>query len=166
MRKTTRILVPLALILGATAVSTQAEARVRRPYKSMRPAGVMDQNRDGVVTRREMRRFHRAEAAATVRRLDHNRDGWLSRWELRSAPARYRSFKGFDLNRNGSVGRFERNAAQRARAGRGLPVSTIYDAEMREARRNFQRLDWNNDGVLTRRELRAEQPKLRRLARR
>ena len=130
-----------ACLLAASAV---AEAGPRRG--GFHAAGPEDRNRDGVVTRAEMKRFHLRQARSAMLRLDRNRDGWITGDELR--PRRPR-----DLNRDGVVTPVERRLSRQV-VRRGLPVRKLRRIALRQAARRFDRLDVNLDGVLTRPELR------------
>jgi hypothetical protein len=97
----------------------------------------MDHNRDGVVTQREWR-----GSDAAFRRQDRNRDGVLSHYELNS----------------GRDGYYDRNDGRRddrySRGDNYYGNGAITRGEWRGGRQDFERLDRNRNGVLTRDELR------------
>lgn len=116
-----------------------AEAKDHRRYdnrgyeyqnREMRGRG-MDYHRDGVITQREWR-----GSDAAFRRQDRNRDGVLSGYELNSG-------------RDGYYDRDNRYGRDDAYYGNG-----VTRGEWRGSRQDFERLDRNRNGVLTRDELR------------
>ncbi|MEO1232023.1 MAG: EF-hand domain-containing protein [Myxococcota bacterium] len=139
---------PLVAVVLGTAATAEAGPRWRRHARAVHPADV---NHDGVVTRGEMKRFHRLEARAASRRLDQNCDGWISSREFRRAKVRGYPRADFDLD--GRVTPFERDLARQARF-EGIPVELLMRKEAREARQAFRQLDHNRDGRIGRREAR------------
>lgn len=125
-----------------------------------RPAGPADLDGDGVVTRFEMRAYHLEEARILTRRIDVNRDGWLSPTELRRARVGRRN----DIDLDGRVTGPERRAARQGRWV-GISAARFRWVQLKEARMWFDELDTNEDGVVTRRELRRGRRAARREAR-
>lgn len=152
-----KLLTPLALAAGLLATSATAFAHPGHAESAGRgrlgrAAGPMDLDRDGWVTRPEMRRAKADMVRFDLRRIDVDRDGWLSPRELRRAPANYRAYLTRDNDRDGRSSRFERRTARRARRN-GVAVSVVQRRERQEAMNDFRRLDRNRDGRLNRNEL-------------
>lgn len=153
---------PLALV-GLTVSAGTAEAGPRHRggdrVRSEVPFRHLDMNRDGVVTRRELKRFHRTEARATARRLDRNDDGFVSRREYRKA--RNRGFARADFNRDGFVTRAEERLARKAQRW-GVPTRAFRELSRHQVEKSLRMWDRDGDGVIARNEMRPQ----RRMSRR
>lgn len=148
---------PLTMVgLGLTLTSSSAEARprgARGPAPGVQanvPFRQVDTNRNGVVTRRELKRFHRIEARATALRLDRNDDGFVSPREFDRQ--RNRGFARADFNRDGRVNRAERQLARELRRW-GVPRRAFRGLAEAETNRTLRLWDLNGDGRIVRAEL-------------
>jgi Ca2+-binding EF-hand superfamily protein len=84
---------------------SMAEAEKGAPGIALRFA-LMDANRDGQVSKKELMGFveaQRKEAAARFKQADKNGNGALSREEAKALPGVYARFDQMDTNHNGEV---------------------------------------------------------------
>jgi len=132
---------------------TRLEAEARIKERLIR----MDSNRDGAVTREEIR-AHVGEAMkqhqdATFAAMDANNDGSVSRAE-------------FDAHRDGRIamrgeGKRERRMAMRGFADADGDGRIVIDDVVKKALERFDAADANKDGTLTPEERRAAREAMR-----
>ena len=124
----------------------------------------IDNNKDGKLSREEMRAYHQAHRGEGWAQLDANKDGTISRDEAKGAPRLSSNFDALDGNKDGQLSRDEMRSAW---AGRGHRHGARMDAnadgmisrdEAKNApmlSENFDAIDANKDGSLSRDELNA-----------
>ncbi|MGB2817109.1 MAG: EF-hand domain-containing protein [Burkholderiaceae bacterium] len=131
----------------------------------------IDANKDGQLSRDEMRAYHEAHRGEGWARLDTNKDGMVSREEAKAAPRLSANFDALDANKDGQLSQDELRSAWAGRNHRhGARMDTNGDGlisrdEAKNApmlSQNFDAIDSNKDGFLSREEIdawrRAQQP--------
>lgn len=167
--KSTRIILPLTIIAGLTTplFAQDGEPREPRGHPPVPPLiRALDRDEDGVISKYELRR-----APKVLAKLDENNDGELTRDELRPPHP--------EGNDEGRRPRRDRNAPDENKEERGeepggdrpgpppSPIIGVLDAdhdgtiseeEIENASEALAQLDTNEDGELTRDELRPPRP--------
>ena len=130
----------------------------------------IDANKDGYITFEELRAFHRAHHGGHGRHgglkaLDKDGDGRISRDEAAAAPRLAQGFDRIDANHDGFLARDELKAAHAAmREAHWARIDTDGDGRISLAEaqanaprlaQNFDAIDANHDGFVTREELKA-----------
>ena len=130
----------------------------------------IDANKDGLVTFEELRAFHQAHHRghgkhAGLKALDKDGDGRISREEAAGAPRLTQSFDRIDANGDGFLTRDELRAAHAAmRRAHWARIDSDGDGRISRAEaqagaprlaQNFDAIDADHDGFVTRDELRA-----------
>lgn len=109
---------------GFQKIDTDGDGKISRAEAAARPRlaerfDVIDANKDGFITRDEMRAAHQKLAAAKFNSVDTNGDGRISRAEaVANAPRLAKRFSVIDTNKDGFVSREELTAAKRKVADR------------------------------------------------
>lgn len=116
-------------------------------------AGAQSQSND---RRAEMQ----AKAQERFQTLDTNRDGKLSYAEFQNNPKHRERFEKADLNRDGGLTQDELKQAHRQNKQMRQERRARGREKMQAAREKLQRLDTNKDQALTRAEIGSEMPKL------
>jgi Ca2+-binding EF-hand superfamily protein len=165
-----------AQFAGRPRMDTDGDALVSREEAKNSPMlsqnfDAIDANKDGQLSRDEMRAYHQAHRGEGWAQLDADKDGTISRDEAKVAPRLSSSFDALDVNKDGKLSRDEMRSAW---AGRGHRHGPHMDAnadglisrdEAKSApmlSQNFDAIDANKDGSLSRDEIhawrRAQQP--------
>ena len=138
-----------ATVLAQSAAPSQDAGRERWKERADAKFGEADSNHDGNISQSEWQSARLREANEHFQRLDGNRDGKLSRTDMEAA-------RGERMGK-----RHGQRAAQRERikaldkdGDQQLSRAEIGD-EMPRLAQDFDRLDGNRDGKLSREEIRA-----------
>lgn len=124
----------------------------------------IDVNKDGQLSRDEMRTYHQAHRGEGWASLDANKDGTISRDEAQAAPRLSSNFDALDGNKDGQLSRDETYSGWAGRGHRHGPRmdvnadGLISRDEAKNApmlSQNFDAIDANKDGVLSRDEIHA-----------
>ena len=134
----------------------QAQAQNQGQSQRISPFERADANKDGVITREEVR----VARGATFARLDTNRDGFLVREEMPPPQSRRADRKMGDRGGSNMLGRADANSdgtVTKAEFDAAWARAQTASAVARDARREimFGRLDSNRDGTVTRAEAEA-----------
>jgi Ca2+-binding EF-hand superfamily protein len=124
----------------------------------------LDANKDGQLSRDEIHAYRLAQGGEGFARLDANKDGAVSRDEAKSAPRLAQNFDALDANKDGQLSRDELRSAwagRRQHHGPRMDVNGDGMISRDEAKsapmlsQNFDAIDANKDGSLTRDEMHA-----------
>ncbi|MEO8162128.1 MAG: EF-hand domain-containing protein, partial [Arenimonas sp.] len=134
----------------ATDTDARGEHRQQRQQRADAAFNQSDSNHDGKLSQSEWQSARMRESADKFRSLDSNRDGKLSREELQAAHAKHQGGRAGGL-REKMRGLDTDGDQQLSRAEIG--------EQMPRLAQDFDRIDANHDGKLSREELQAARPK-------
>jgi Ca2+-binding EF-hand superfamily protein len=109
---------------GLKKIDTDGDGKISKAEAAARPKlaerfDAIDANKDGFITRDEMRAAHQKMAAAKFKSVDTNGDGRISRAEAdANAPRLAKHFTEVDANKDGFVSKEELAAAKQKIAAR------------------------------------------------
>jgi Ca2+-binding EF-hand superfamily protein len=140
-----------ASVLAQTAAAPESsrEERMQRHHERAEAKfAEADSNHDGAISQSEWQSARLREATEHFRKIDANRDGKLSREEMQQSREQRMGMRGHRGERG------ERLRALDKDGDRQLSRAEIGDS-MPKLSQNFDRLDSNRDGKLSREEMRA-----------